>query len=349
MRRVWLVAVALGLSASSAGGSANDCAIHPPHGPDANGYWGFSVGLYPAEAERRGFAFPPDFEELRSTGARDVVLPVSFRQEGVTAVELLSSPDTLPDATLRHVIRDAHEARLGVVLLPLVDLVGGGPGEWRGVLRPANVDAWWRSYTRFLLHYAELAQTEGVEMLVIGSELSSLSGPGSEARWAGLTRSVRATYDGPLAYGANHDALDLRAPFAFVDVVGVSAYFPLTRSKDGRSGNLYAESWRRIARRLARLRRELDKPLVLLEVGYASVADATQHPWDYTSSMPIDLEEQRAAYAALTDVALDADWLDGVLFWNWLGPGGAHDRWYTPRGKPAMAEATRLLRGRTGR
>ena len=349
MTRLALVAVALGAGVAGSvwPADANDPTKPPEHrGVEPNGYWGFAVGLHPNEARRRGFPYPPDLHEVRSTGATRVLFPVTWTQSHTRAVTVRPAAETLSDAELVRVIRAARAAGLEVVLLPLLALDEGGRADWRGVLRPSNPDAWWRSYERFILHYAELAEAEQVQMLVIGSELSSLSGAGTEARWDRLTRAVRAVYGGPLAYGANHDALDQRAPFPFVDVVGVSAYFPLTSIPGEASPEDYTVAWRRIGDRLARLRREVAKPVLLLEVGYPSVAGAGRQPWDYTSAAPIDLEEQRAAYAALTDVALGAEWLDGVLLWRWLGPGGPHDRWYTPREKPAMAEASRLLQGR---
>ena len=36
--------------------------------------------------------------------------------------------------------------------------------------------------------------------------------------------------------------------------------------------------------------------------------------------------------------------LAGALFWNWWGPGGPEDRWYTPKGKPAEAVLRRWFR-----
>jgi len=331
------VVLALGLLAAGLAGlgrESDHTAPAIPSGPDPAGYWGFALGLHPEAADRRGFAFPPDVDEVRATGATHVLLPVSWTQDGVDGTALVPGRDTLADDLLVDVVRRAHAAGLGTILLPIVEIRGAGPKDWRGVIEPRDRARWWRSYARFVLRYARIAREEGVAMLVIGSELTSMSTDRDAGRWAELAERVRAVYPGPLAYGANHDALDLHAPFAHVDVVGVSAYFPLARDRDAPPEAL-RESWRRHAERLRLLHQRTGKPVVVLEVGYPSVDGAAVRPWDYTSGAPIDLEEQRAAYAALADAVRSSPWLHGVLLWHWLGPGGPHDRWYTPRNKPA--------------
>jgi len=227
---------------------------------------------------------------------------------------------------------------------------GGSPGDWRGVIRPSDPDAWWRSYGRFVLAQARLAARERVELFAIGSELTSMTVPEHAARWGALARSVREVYPGPLTVSLNHDALDRTAPVAHVDVVGVSAYFPLADDPDA-SGAELRLGWARAAARLRALAARTAKPLVLLEVGYPSMDGGAVRPWDYTTSAPIDLLEQHAAYRAFVDTATapDASFLRGAFAWTWLGPGGPHDRWYTPRDKPAERELRRLLRHATTR
>ena len=56
-----------------------------------------------------------------------------------------------------------------------------------------------------------------------------------------------------------------------------------------------------------------------------------------------DLEEQRRCYAALERALPAMPSVEGAIFWAWLGEGGALDRWYTPRAKPAEAIVRRIL------
>jgi hypothetical protein len=59
----------------------------------------------------------------------------------------------------------------------------------------------------------------------------------------------------------------------------------------------------------------------------------------------VDLDEQRRAFAAFRQAwtAPSSARLDGLYVWNWYGFGGPHSIGYTPRGKPAAQEVTRLL------
>jgi hypothetical protein len=73
---------------------------------------------------------------------------------------------------------------------------------------------------------------------------------------------------------------------------------------------------------------------MITEVGWPSVDGGAVHPWDYTADGAVDVEEQRRAYRAFAR-AWGGTALAGVFFWEWSGAGGAADRGYTPRDKPA--------------
>lgn len=313
-----------------------------------DGFWGVGVGLFPREAARRGYDFPPDLRELPSLGASHVLLPVAWEQPRIDSSAVGPGRGTVDDELLLEVVRRARRAGLGVALMPFVEIAAPGPRDWRGRLRPEDPDAWWESYGWFIRHYAELAARARIDLLAIGSELTSLSTAEHGPRWRRLADEVRAIYAGPLAFVANHDALDLTAPFEVVDLVGVSAYFKLTSDPDAHE-TVLRRAWRRHAARLASLARSTRKRVVIFELGYPSIDGGAIRPWDYGRGAPIDLEEQRAAYGAAVDALGDAPWLAGTFFWMWFGPGGPHDRFYTPRGKPAEAEMRSFLQARTAR
>jgi hypothetical protein len=313
--------------------------------PHRDGFWGVAIGMYPDEAERRGFAWPPDLGEVAALGATHVLVPVAAVVDGVNGskVSFPAAPGTVSEADVRRVLRSARAAGLGTAVMAQVEVRGGGPRDWRGRLAPAEPDAWWASYRRFVARLARIAHEEGADLLAIGNELRSLTGTGSEGRWAEVARAARAHFSGSLTYGTNHDALDATAPFRVVDYVGVSAYFPLSTDGDAPERDLQ-EAWAGHMGRLRGLSEQTDKPILLLEVGYPSVDGGAVRPWDYTTGAPLDLEEQRRAYAALAHAVGEAPFVHGAFAWSWFGPGGPHCRWYTPRGKPAEQELARLLR-----
>lgn len=311
----------------------------PP--PPADALLGFAVGLHPQASARHGLAYPPRLVEVAGLGARAVLLPVPIAQHDLRSVDVYETGRTPARADLARVVARAHRRGLTTVVMPVLEVDTGGPAAWRGRLRPADTEAWFSAYGTYLEGLATWCAAHRVDTLVIGSELSSLSVDG--APWARLSARIRRVFSGRLAFVVNHDALDLVAPLAHVDLAGVSAYFPLTDGLDPSEAAL-AAAWQSNLREIRAFSARVDRPVVLFEVGYPSVDGAARRPWDDTTGAPLDLEEQRAAYAAAVDALLGAPEVRGVFFWTWFGPGGPHDRTYTPRGKPAAQEAARLFR-----
>jgi hypothetical protein len=270
-------------------------------------------------------------DEQVALGATCVELVVMGRQRDRTASELGPSPTEPSAAEFKAIVAAARARHLDVLLLPIIELEHVEDGAWRGTIAPADLDRWWASYLRFILRYAELAAASQVSWLAIGSELGS-----TEAwrdRWYHLISQVRQVFPGKLLYSANWDHYEQVSFWARLDAIGVSSYFGIAATSED-STSAMAQRWRRIQTELARFAVKLDKPLLLTELGYPSRDGATRAPWDYTREGPVDLEEQRRAFAAVA-----AAWLDnavsGVMIWEISSDGGPRDPGYSPRGKPA--------------
>jgi hypothetical protein len=272
-------------------------------------------------------------DEIAALGATDVALVVGWRQRAIDSVEVTAGPATPRDDDVVAAIAHARDRGLAVTVFPIIMLDEVGPGAWRGTLAPADVDAWWASYERFIAHYAAVAADHGAAQLVIGSELGSTEH--WRERWFHLIGRVRARFSGAVIYSANWDHFEHVSFAARLDAIGVTGYFELTDRDDADVATL-AASWRRA--RATLVRAAGDKPLWLTEVGYVSRDGAARAPWDYTRDTAIDLEEQRRAFAALAQVWAGDDRLAGLFVWEWSGAGGARDGGYTPRGKPAACE-----------
>lgn len=301
---------------------------------------GFAVGLYPQEAEERGWTYPPNLQEVRATGARDILLTPSWVMDNVRSNSMQPDADSPRDADLLATIRTAERLGLGVSMMPYLRVRDAQLGEWRGTLRPSDPDAWWAAYGAFVRHYAALGRGR-VELFVMGSELSSMSGHEWTERWEHLAEELRRGGVERLAFVTNHDALDLQAPFEFVDVAGVSAYFPIVGDADA--------AWRRHALRLQSFAEDVRRPLVIFELGFPSRQGGLQRPWDHVAGTPVDLNAQALGYQSATQALAGAEWLEGLFFWAWYGEGGAHDRSYSPRGKPALRWAEAFFDNFVGR
>ncbi len=287
---------------------------------------GVALGLW-GQAEPHHVAM---LREIAALGADHVSLVVAWRQPDVRANAL--APGGFSDDGLRAVIRAAHREKLRVLLFPIVDVARRADKEWRGTLAPADVGAWWQSYEAFILHYAAIAAEERVELFSVGSELCSTES--WRDRWYHLISKVERVYAGPLVYSANWDHYEAVSFWERVTYLGVTGYFELAREARAPEAAL-AATWQAARRRLTAFAAKVGKPLLLTEVGYPSQEGSATRPWDYTTRAPVDLEEQRRAYAAFASTWRGDAGLAGVVFWDWQLPGGAEDGSYTPRGKPA--------------
>lgn len=317
---------------------------------------GVALGLWGA-GDRPGDRDPGRFDraidEITTLGATHVALVATWSQRDVRDVRVAPGERTIDDATLRHAVAHARRAGLAVLVFPILTLDRVSPGEWRGTLAPADVDAWWQSYERFILHFASIASDTGAEALLIGSELGT-----TEAwrdRWYHLIARIERVYQGSLVYSANWDHYRHVSFWPRLDAIGVTGYFELADDRaPGRAPGrervqpgpaALAQAWRRVRDELVAFAAARGKPLWLTEVGYASVDGAAARPWDYGMDGPVDVEEQRRCYAAFVQAWSGVDALAGVFFWIWDGAGGSRDRGYTPRGKPAEAVLRQWLAG----
>jgi hypothetical protein len=326
-----------------------------PDGPPARGprgaapaprQKGVALGLF---AEDVSFDYRPLLQEIAELGATHVALVVPFYQEHAGSTELYLHTRLSPAlAATAEAIRAARRLGLEVTLFPIVRLAAPrGPGEWRGTLKPADVDAWFASYAELLGDHAALAQSVGASRLVVGSELGSLDG--DVARWSRLIDQMRALFPGPLVYSANWDHYKEARLLDLVDEAGVVAYFELReKAKDKPSPSDVAaleRRWRELRAELeAWLGRRKRQPFVFTEVGYRSRAGSSATPWDETPGGAVDLDEQRRAFEAFRRAWTGASSIAGFYVWNWYGFGGARSLGYTPRGKPAADEVRLLMR-----
>jgi hypothetical protein len=292
---------------------------------------GIALGLFSAD---EGYSYRPLLEEIRATGATHVAICWVWWQDDLRATEIKPVAGwTAPDAQVLQAMRDAKSLNLAVTALPIVRLIKSAKDEWRGRIAPTDEEAWWSSYRSFMLEAARLSARAGIERLSIGSEL--VSREGMRARWIDLIDEVRAEAPSlELMYSANWDHYQEVSFWDRVDVVGLTAYFELTKSTDPTVVEL-SSSWERIKRVLGAFSDRLGRKLVLTEIGYPSQDGGAAWPWDETRRSTVDLEEQRRAYEAAARSWSDTPFLEGIYWWNWFGVGGPQDTNYTPRGKPA--------------
>lgn len=305
------------------------------------------------------YAGAPAHESLRrlaATGANSIALIPTWYQRSRRSTRIAPDSDTSPtDQSLAVIIARAKEHGLRVFLRPVVDTQDGTA---RAALQPRSVGAWFRSYSRFIQHYADLAERLDVDMVSVGLEYRSLDGPARTADWRRVIRTVRARFSGRLTYGANGADAWTRVRFwDALDVIGIDAYFPLSNRGTPRKAEI-VRRWSRFTdrfgvthhylRRMGELARRQRKPIVFSELGYPSSAHALATPW--RKGGRFSGAAQRRAFQAAFEALAPRRWFHGLYIWEWSADprsGGRGESGHTPQGKPAATSIAAWFGGRS--
>src|ERR1700678_939327 len=126
--------------------------------------------------------------QYMQTSTSNTIAPETASTPGYNSSQDPLSPT---DAAVISAIQSLQGQGLIVSPKPQVDSLDG---VFRGNFAPTNPAAWFASYQTFILHYAQLASQNNVGMLVIGTELKSLSGSAYLSNWTTIISAIRAQY-----------------------------------------------------------------------------------------------------------------------------------------------------------
>ena len=258
--------------------------------------------------------------------------------ERVYARDIGTSIPTFSDAALRQLIREFQSHGFHVYLTlafeaneadtaarPVHRIELGDPGDpqtgipvgSQGILpefwpwRPDHPDhqrfvaEFWETYTQQAVHFARLAEAEGVRLYSLGTETTSLFRTRSSDYFTNnfrqelesLVARVRAVYSGPLTYDMHYGAFtaaDFYGPnFKYLwedlalDIVGISAYFELTDSRPSTVLSVAAlqASYEQIFQDylIPLADRNPDRPIMFLEYGMTDTIETLVDPGDYSA------------------------------------------------------------------
>ena len=292
---------------------------------------GAVLGLYYKEPR---LDYHRQVDRVAASGAEWLTLLVTNLVDKVDSSEV--EFDKARTAVPERFLETADYARkkgLRLALLPIVLIRHAGDDDWRGTLAPKDVGKFWLSYNRFLMHWADLARQARVELFYVGSELCSLER--SQEAWERIIANARGRFGGWLTYSVNWDHYEVPRFWPLLDQVGMTAYFELTEDKDASFEEL-VQAWKRVRKDLAKAAKDLDRPLVLTELGYPSQNGANTAPWNYyLAKEDIDLQEQADCFRAFAKVMATAPFLRGAYIFDFFEEGGPKDHTYAVWNKPA--------------
>jgi hypothetical protein len=244
-------------------------------------------------------------------------------------------------------------------LAPTVSALTGLTSDWWDTA-PRDT-AWWdaffQAYANVLYTYADIAQQNGVEELVIARAdlLPAMPGlPGTpadiETRWRVLARNVRLRYAGKLAVELplTDGFPALPQFFDEIDEIIIRVSGPLTAGSNTPE-EMKAAAGALLDDKLAALR-NLGKT-IFLAPAYASVGGADSGcPRDAMGSclpvasilsgpglaliLPPDFDAQTRAYQALLAAAAEREWIWGFFAWGYYPPVALRDASPSIHGKP---------------
>lgn len=231
----------------------------------------------------------------------------------------------------------AKQEGLQIMLKPQVYV----PGSWIG-----NVDfetdkewlAWEQSYRSYLMAMVDLAIEEEIAMICVGTEIN-FSMEKRESFWRELIRDIRSKYTGKIVYSANWDSYRDVPVWDLLDFVGISAYFPLSKTGTPTQRELLRK-WRPIIHKLGMYSKKVNRPILFTEFGYLSVDGCAYKAWELEKEVhQLNLNEQAQANAidALFMAHWNQDYWAGGFLWKWFpnmqGHEGYPEKDYTPQGK----------------
>lgn len=254
---------------------------------------------------------------------------------------------------IHEMIRQAHRRGIRVLIIPHLWVETGG---WRGEIDPGSPERWDEyhgAYRAFVTRWATEAAEAGADAFSIGVECKSWSGRFPRA-WRSLIEEVRAVFPGLLTYSANWDEAEDVLFWDQLDLIGINAFYPLA-SRGGASFDDYVRGAMAARRGVGDLAAVLEMPVLFVEIGYTTRADAAVEPWlwpDEMEGVVVDEAEQARALLASFRAFLSEPWFTGFFVWRYyadLDDVSQEPLWgFSPHGKRAARALARVYRSAWG-
>jgi hypothetical protein len=241
---------------------------------------------------------------------------------------------TLSDDEVRGIVRKARQRGMGTILklhVEALDSPHGGKGTWALAPVGGNWDGLFQSYTQFVLHYAAIAEQEGVDILVIGVEKNSMTDPGvagvdkPDRRWRDMIAATRCVYGGQITYSANlagsyDETYCYPCTITFwdaLDLIGFELYKGLTRNNlDPSVAQLQQSIGHILSQHVVPLAQRYGKRVLIPEINFYSFDGVNTSPIGASGSHPPDWDEQARLYTAvLQELSRNPAWFQGIVWW----------------------------------
>jgi len=279
---------------------------------------GFTYGYAAKRSDFRSTAAVKSQELLYDIGINSLCLAVVVTQKNFYSTDISFDYSRTPtDRDVAFAVNKAAERGINVCLKPMLN---SDDGMWRAYIKFPDLNMrgqdvywteWFKSYTAFMLHYAELAEELHCATLCIGCEMTGTEH--KEAYWRELIAKIRAVYSGKLVYNTNHDKEESVPWWDGLDYIGISAYYPVGNVKE-----TAVKKWEEIKQNLNRLSDKIGKKYIFMEIGCRSALGCADMPWDFLHhEYPYSEEEQADFYDTCLEVFENEPRFAGAYWWDW--------------------------------
>ncbi|MCR5291558.1 MAG: hypothetical protein K6E28_01560 [Eubacterium sp.] len=258
---------------------------------------------------------------LASNGLDWICITVNGWQEYFYSSTVFSHYQyTQTDKDVETAVKMAKSLGLKVCLKPMVNCLDG---SWRARIDFPDDEKcsyywekWFESYNAFMRHYAEMAEDLGVEMLCTGCEMKGMDKQSDYCRK--MIKNVRNIYKGILMHNVNRGDETCSEWLDEVDVVGISAYYPVT-DEQNKGIDTMRLRWKESVKILDECHSKYGKPVMFAEIGVRNERGCTMYPWDFKDrpDFPIDEDEQSDFYESAMEATWNIPWFAGYFWWDW--------------------------------
>lgn len=245
---------------------------------------------------------------IERTNANFIILVPNGMQDTAQSETIdYRSEASMEDGELQEFIHYARSGGLRVALKPTVNCRNG---TWRAHINFFDEDIpcepkwrnWFRSYTEFQLHYAEIAEKCGCEMFIAGCEM--VQSERREDEWRTLISDIRREFGGLVSYNTDKYQEHNVKWWDALDVISSSGYYPIT-------------DWERQLDRIEAVVKRFGKPFFFAEAGCMSTSGSNLVPNDWGVLGAVDLQGQADWYRAMFTACEKRDWVSGFAMWDW--------------------------------
>ncbi|MGO4389335.1 hypothetical protein AB4Y85_17545 [Microvirga sp. 2YAF29] len=295
---------------------------------------------------------------IAGDGASQVVIVPTVYMDSLTSTRVYrdnndsgghnvdGAPRTESDGSIKEAIAKAQARGVEVIFKLHVNMQND---DWNALIGPpegstqaqakAWANAWFASYKEAVVHYAKLAQEQGVTAFAIGNECESMTVGKYREYWVDIIEAVREVYDGKLTYAATWTEALTVSFWDKLDYIGANPYISFTEDNNNPTLAELIDGWTKpsniwsvrtpIEERfgenisamdaMQRIAQQYGKKLIFTETGFRSLDGSNATPWMWGNGR-IDEREQymmhQAFYKIITD-RVGEGWVGGYWLWNY--------------------------------